>query len=173
MATLSAIRALLGESRFNWADPAPWIALERELGVEFPADFHEIVDAYGSVVINGQLHLQHPAPHLLHDLGTMIRRDLEFWREEDMAEFLPDPAGTNPGELLPVATATTGEMIFLRVPEEPSSPWRVLVQEMDSPSWTLYDMTFGAWLLAYLKGRDVTLCARDRAPGGPTHEFLP
>ncbi|MFE0648298.1 SMI1/KNR4 family protein [Streptomyces sp. NPDC059534] len=173
MATLSEIRALLGESRFHWSDPAPWISLEQELGIEFPADFREIIDAYGSIVINGQLYLKHPAGHLLHDLGTMLRRDLDLWREEDMAEFLPGPAGSNPGDVLPVATATTGEAVFLRVPEEPAAPWRVVVQEMDSPSWTLYEMTFGEWLLAYLRGRDVTLCARDRAPDGPSYEFLP
>ncbi|MFF0473168.1 SMI1/KNR4 family protein [Streptomyces sp. NPDC004284] len=163
----------MGEPRFNWSDPAPWTGLERELGVEFPADFRAIVDAYGSISINGQLFLKHPAGHLLHELGKDIGLDLEFWREEDMAGFLPGRAGAGPGELLPVATATTGETVFLRVPDGPSSPWRVLVQEMDSPSWTLYEMTFGAWLLAYLKGRDVTLCSRDRAPDGPSYEFLP
>ncbi|GAA3374663.1 hypothetical protein GCM10020367_39420 [Streptomyces sannanensis] len=173
VATLSEIRALLGDPRFNWSDPAPWIELEQELGVEFPADFREIVDAYGSISINGQLYLNHPAGHLLHSLGKDIRLDLDFWREEDMAEFLPSPVGPNPGELMPVATATTGEAVFLRVPDDPSSPWRVVVQEMDSPAWTLYEMTFSEWLLAYLKGRDVTLCSRNRAPDGPSYEFLP
>ncbi|MEU2546065.1 SMI1/KNR4 family protein [Streptomyces roseolus] len=173
MATLPEIRALLGEPRFNWSDPAPWTDLERELGIEFPADFHEIVDAYGSVLVNDQLYLKHPAPHLLHDLGTLIRGDLELWREEDMAEFLPSPAGPEPGNVMPVATATTGESVFLRVPDDAGSPWRVVVQEFDSPAWTLYEMTFGEWLLAYLRGRDVTLRAGDRAPDGPWYEFLP
>ncbi|MER6096676.1 SMI1/KNR4 family protein [Streptomyces sp. NPDC001728] len=173
MATLSEIRALLGESRFNWSDPAPWTELEQEFGIAFPADFREVVDAYGSVSINGQLYLKHPASHLLHNLGKELRMDLEFWREEDMAEFLPSRAGTAPGEMLPVASATTGEAIFLRVPDGPSSPWRVVVQEMDSPSWTLYEMTFGEWLLAYLKGRDVMLCSRNHAPDGPFYEPLP
>ncbi|MGW7358053.1 SMI1/KNR4 family protein [Streptomyces sp. NPDC054802] len=172
MATLSEIKALLGESRFNWSDPAPWIELERELGIEFPADFREILDAYGSIEINGQLYLEHPAGHLLHSLGGTIREDLEFWREEDMAEFLPSPVGADPGELMPVASAMTGEWVFLRVPDEPSSPWRVVVQEFDSPAWTLYEMTFGEWLLAYLKGRDVTLCSRNFAPDRPFHTFL-
>lgn len=173
VATLAEIQALLGEPRFNWSDPAPWIELEQELGVELPADFREIVDAYGSVSINGQLYLKHPAGHLLHSLVKDIRMDLEFWREEDMAEFLPSRAGAAPGEVLPVATATTGEAVFLRVPDDSSSPWRVVVQEMDSPAWTLYEMTFSEWLLAYLKGRDLTLCVRDRAPEGPFYEFLP
>ena len=173
VATFSEIQDFLGEPRFNWSDPVPWIELEQELGVEFPADFREIVDAYGSISINGQLYLKHPAGHLPHSLGKDIRLDLEFWREEDMAEFLPSPAGAGPGELMPVATARTGEMVFLRVPDEPSAPWRVLVQEMDSPAWTLYEMTFSEWLLAYLRGRDVTLCSRNSAPDRPFYEFLP
>ncbi|MEV8330817.1 SMI1/KNR4 family protein [Streptomyces niveus] len=173
MVTLSEVQALLGEPRFNWSDPAPWIELERELGIEFPADFREIVDVYGSIEINGQLYLSHPAGHLLHSLGRSIKEDLELWRDEDMVEFLPSPVGGNPGELMPVATAMTGEAVFLRVPDDPSSPWRVVVQEFDSPAWTLYEMTFSEWLLAYLKGRDVTLCSRNFAPGGPFYEFLP
>ncbi|MFP8882702.1 SMI1/KNR4 family protein [Streptomyces mangrovi] len=173
MAALAEIQTLLGEPRFNWSDPAPWIELEQELGIEFPADFREIVDAYGSIEINGQLYLEHPASHLLHNLGKTIRGDLDFWREEDMAEFLSSPVGANPGELMPVATATTGEMVFLCVPDTPSSPWRVVVQEFDSPAWTLYEMTFSEWLLAYLKGGDVTLCSRNLAPDGPFWEFLP
>jgi hypothetical protein len=173
VATLPEITALLGEPRFNWSDPAPWTALERELETEFPADFREIVDAYGSVQVNNQLYLTHPAGHLLHSLGADIKDDLALWAEEDMAEFLPSPVGGKPGELIPVASATTGEAIFLAVPDQPSSAWRVVVQEFDSPAWTLYEMTFSDWFLAYLKGRDVTLCSRNFAPEGPFWEFLP
>ncbi|WP_367044461.1 hypothetical protein [Streptomyces sp. Je 1-332] len=89
MATLSEIAALLGEPRFNWSDPTLWVELEREIGIEFPVDFRRIVDAYGSIAINRQLYLKHPASHLLHSLSENIREDLEFWREEDMAEYLP------------------------------------------------------------------------------------
>ncbi|MER6620614.1 hypothetical protein [Streptomyces sp. NPDC000931] len=89
-----------------------------------------------------------------------------------MAEFLPSPVGANPGELVPVATATTGEAVFLRVTDAPSSPWRVVVQEFDSPARTLYEMTFSEWLLDHLKGRDVTVCSRNLAPDGPFHEPL-
>ncbi len=173
MATLAEIQALLGDPRFNWSDPAPWIELEREFGVEFPADFREIVNAYGSIEINGQLYLDHPAGHLLHSLGRTIRENLEFWRAEDMAGLLPAPAGASPGELMPVASAMTGEWVFLRVPDAPSSPWRVVVQELDSPDHTLYEMTFSEWLLAYLKGEDVTVCSHNLAPDRPFWEFMP
>ncbi|MFI0235704.1 SMI1/KNR4 family protein [Streptomyces sp. NPDC016845] len=173
MSTLAEISPLLGEPQFNWSDPTPWNELEQELGMVFPDDFRQIVDAYGSISINGQLYLSHPARHLQHNLGEEIRGDLELWREDDMIEFLPSPVGVNPGQLMPVAAAMTGETVFLRIPDGPSSPWRVLVQEFDSFSWVLHEMTFGEWLLAYLRGEDVTVCSRNLTSGGPTWEFLP
>ncbi|MFE5735430.1 SMI1/KNR4 family protein [Streptomyces sp. NPDC056528] len=172
MSTLAEVRVLLGEPRFNWSDPEPWAELKREFGVEFPSDFREFMDAYGSIQINDQLYLEHPAGHLQHNLGETIRGDLKMWQEEDMAEFLPSPAGTNPGELMPTASAVTGEWVFLRVPDDPSSPWRIVVQELDSPESTLYEMTFSEWLLAYLKGEDVTVCSRNFAPEHPFYESL-
>ncbi|WP_229851357.1 hypothetical protein [Streptomyces roseolus] len=67
------------------------------------------MNAYGSIQINGQLYLEHPAGHLLHNLGETVRGDLEMWREEDMAGFLPGPAGTDEAALTgcaPVLPAT-------------------------------------------------------------------
>ncbi|MFF7713669.1 hypothetical protein ACIOWI_07125 [Streptomyces sp. NPDC087659] len=76
------------------------------------------------------------------------------------------------GDLHSAVPAAVQVGMGLRVPDEPSSPWRVVVQEFDSPAWTRYEMTFSEWFLAYLKGRDVTLCSRNRAPDGPFWEFL-
>ncbi|MFD6246727.1 hypothetical protein [Streptomyces roseolus] len=90
--------------------------------MEFPADFREIVDAYGSVLVDGHLCPKRPAPRLLHDLGTSTRGYPELRREEDMSEHLPGPAGPGPGNAMPVATATTGGSVFLRVPTTPDRP---------------------------------------------------
>lgn len=169
MATLEEIKVLLGEPRFNWSDPSPWVLLEQELGVSFPADFRNITDAYGPIVINEKLHLDHPG-HPIKNLGEEIKESIEFWLEEDLAEFLPSRAGTRPGELLPIATGATAEYIFLQVPNGPSAPWAVGVQEMDSGEFVLYEMTFSDWLLAYLKGEDVM--AGSSAPVHPFYEPL-
>ncbi|MFD8734299.1 SMI1/KNR4 family protein [Streptomyces sp. NPDC059618] len=169
MATLEDIKALLGEPGFHWSDPAPWTSLERELGVAFPADFRAVADAYGPVLISGRLYLRHPG-HATRNLGEEIRESMEFWLEEDVAEFLPGGAGSRPGELLPVATGASAETVFLRIPYEPSAPWAVGVQEMDSGEFVLYEMTFGDWLLAYLRGEDVMVGAS--APERPFYEPL-
>lgn len=70
MATLEEIKALLGEPRFQWSDPEPWNLLEQELGVSFPADFRAISDAYGPVLINDRLRLDHPG----HPFRNRVRR---------------------------------------------------------------------------------------------------
>ena len=170
---LSEVVGLLGSPGFNWSDPAPWIALEQEFGIEFPADFREVLDAYGSIEINRQLYLKHPAGHFAHNLGDAIRNDRELWREEGMSDFLPGQVGAGPGELMPVASAMTGETVFLRVPDGLSLAWRVVVQEFDSFSWDVYEMTFVEWFLAYLRGDDVTICSRNWAPDRPFFEALP
>ncbi|MFH9954800.1 SMI1/KNR4 family protein [Streptomyces roseolus] len=121
--------------------------------MEFPADFREVVGAYGAVLVDGHLCPKRPAPRLLHDLGTSTRGSPELRREEDMSEHLPGPAGPGPGNAMPVATATTGGSVFLRVPDDAGSPWRVGTQEVDGPAWTLYGTTFGEWLPACLRGR--------------------
>lgn len=169
MATLEDIKALLGEPGFHWSDPAPWTRLEQELEVAFPADFRAVTDAYGPVLISGGLYLYHPG-HPTRNLGEEIKESMEFWLEEDSAEFLPGGAGSRPGELLPVATGTSAETIFLRIPYEPSAPWAVGVQEMDSGEFVLYEMAFGDWLLAYLRGEDVMAGAS--APERPFFEPL-
>ncbi|MFJ6383806.1 SMI1/KNR4 family protein [Kitasatospora sp. NPDC092039] len=172
MATLDEIKALLGAPGFHWSDPAPWARLERELGVSLPADFREFTDAYGPVEINEQLYLEHPG-HPVRNLGEKIREWIEHWSDEDDAEFLPAPAGSGPGELLPVATATTGEFVFLRVPDGPSAPWGMGVLETDTLEYVPYDeLAFGDWLLAYLRGEDVTVHSHNFAPDQPFYRPL-
>ncbi|MDL2075186.1 SMI1/KNR4 family protein [Streptomyces sp. GXMU-J15] len=164
MASLDDITALLGEPGFNCSDPAPWERLEHELNVRFPADFREILDAYGSVVINNQVYLDHPG-HPTRDLGETIREAILLWNEGDGAdEIAPHTVGSLPGQLLPVATCSQGETVFLRVPDSPSAPWAVGVHEWDSFSYTPHDMPFSDWLLAYLRNEDPTMYAHDPGP---------
>ncbi|WFB06063.1 SMI1/KNR4 family protein [Streptomyces sp. LX-29] len=107
MTALAEITALLGDPRFHWSDPAPWRALESELGVRFPADYRAFVDAYGPVVVNDQLWFGHPgAPH--GNLGRGITADIEAWAHVPEELAPPHPVGSAPGELLPWGSSSPG-----------------------------------------------------------------
>ncbi|WP_228389685.1 SMI1/KNR4 family protein [Streptomyces smaragdinus] len=130
----------------------------------FPGDFRELSDAYGAITINEHLYLLHPSGNSEGSLGEKIEGDIALWKDLD-EEDLPT-VGTAPGELLPISGAITGESVFLHVPVSSSERWRVGVYQSDCAEYVEYDMTFTDWLLAYLRGEDVTVC-RDMRPALP------
>lgn len=170
MASLEDIRALLGDPRFGWFDPAPWHRLEAALGIVFPDDFREFCDAYGPVRINNQVHTTHPSV-ARGNLGQLIRSDIEAWAHapEDM---VTQPVGTAPGELFPWGSASSGETMYFRVPKDASEAWSVFVYESNEGEFLEYAMSFGDWMLAYLRGEDVGVCSRTFAPEGPFFQPL-
>lgn len=103
MASLEDIKALLGEPRFAWSDPAPWSELEEELGVTFTEDFRAFCDAYGPVRINNQVTTSHPGVER-GNLRERIRDDIAAWADapEDMVSYA---VGSGPGEILPWGSA--------------------------------------------------------------------
>ncbi|MFH8365843.1 SMI1/KNR4 family protein [Streptomyces sp. NPDC018031] len=166
MTAVKKIVELLGEPRFHWSDPAPWLDLEAELGMRFPQDYRTFVDAYGPIVVNNQLWFAHPAAEPAN-LRRAILGDLDAWADAPEEFAPPHPVGSAPGELLPWGSSSSGETVFFRIPAAGHQDWRIGVVEHDEGGYVEHDMTFSAWLLAYLEGRDVTVCARNFAPDGP------
>jgi hypothetical protein len=165
------LRELLGEPRFLWSDPKPWISLERDLGVQFPADYKQFVDAYGPVRINNQLTIYHPAT-VWYNLGEEIREEPDLWAdvEEDRP---PHPMGTGPGELFPWANSVSSERAYFRVSRDESEEWVIAVIERDECVYTEYAITFNEWMLSYLQGEEMAICSRNFAPDRPFFKELP
>jgi hypothetical protein len=165
MATFEDLRDLLGEPRFRWTDPRPWEDLEERIGCRFPEDFKRFSNEYGPVLINNQVDIGHPGVEFAN-LGTHVMETVEAWQDAPEGE-VPYPVGVAPGELLPWGGSSSGESMFFRVPSVDSSEWTVGVYEHDEGTYHDYAMTFNEWMLAYLKGEDVTVCSRNFAPEGP------
>lgn len=94
---------------------------------------------------------------------------MEAWQDAPDGE-VPYSVGTAPGELLPWGSAASGETVFFRIPERDGERWSVGVYESDEGEYHAYPMPFDEWMLAYLKGQDVTVCSRNFAPDGPFYE---
>lgn len=170
--TFDELREILGEPRFRWTDPEPWEALEQELGLRFPADYRQFVDAYGAVLINNQLTLFHPATPW-HNLGNEIREQPELWTDVSPELLPPHPFGTGKGEIFPWGHSASSEMAYFRTPRDAEDHWVIAVIERDECVYTEYEMTFNAWMLAYLSGEEMAIHSRNFAPDRPFFHELP
>ncbi|WP_392972658.1 SMI1/KNR4 family protein [Streptomyces sp. LN245] len=77
---LAAVTAMLGPARNRYADPSAWDRLHAELGIQLPADYRFLVDAFAPAQINGHLYLHHPATERWN-LGRQIQGQIRAWSE--------------------------------------------------------------------------------------------
>lgn len=152
---------LLGEGDYRAADGSAWVALEERLGFGLPAEFKAVVDAYGPAVVGDDLYLRHPATeswNLAEGIDSSVAAASGVdWDDEDELECdprellgLPEMRFGTVDGLLPVVVAVSGT-VFL-APGVPPERWRVVVHS--DGDFYEYRMSFGAWLLRYLRGED-------------------
>ncbi|MFD8050166.1 SMI1/KNR4 family protein [Streptomyces chartreusis] len=160
---LAAAMEMLGPAQNRYADPTAWERLHAELGIQLPADYRVLVDAFAPIQINGHLYLSHPATERWN-LGRTIRSKIESWSEvpwDDLdLDADEDPRrlfgldemsfGTRNG-LWPIASTDRGETIFLL--GAPDAP-RLLVNYDET--WAEHRMIFAEWLYRYLIGEDMS-----------------
>lgn len=157
---LTAVMAMLGPAENRYADPSAWNRLRDELGVELPADYRTLVDAYAPVKLNWHLYLDHPATERWN-LIEHLRDTAEAWSDNDWDDLDADDDprllfglteltfGAEPG-LWPITGTDRGETVFLVT--GPESPWLLVSRDQE---WYRYDMGFAEWLYRYLIGEDM------------------
>lgn len=158
---LTAAMAMLGPAESRYADPSAWNRLQDELGVELPADYMAVVDAFAPIKLNGHLYLLHPATERWN-LTKDIRDKAQVWSDVPWDETLDadeDPRllfglpelafGSDPG-LWPITSTDRGETVFLVT--GPDAPWLLVSRDQE---WYRYDMSFAEWLYRYLIGEDM------------------
>lgn len=158
----AAAMAMLGPAQNRYAKPSAWDRLHTELGIQLPADFRVLVDAYAPIQLNGHLSLHHPATERWN-LGQWIRDTVRAWSEVPWDELGldadEDPCrlfgleelsfGTRNG-LWPIASTDRGETIFLLAAAD--TP-RILVSYDEIRAE--HRMSFSEWLYRYLIGEDM------------------
>lgn len=178
---LAAVMAMVGPAQNRYADPAAWERLHAELGIELPADYRAVVDAYAPAQLNGHLYLHHPATEHWN-LGRQIRDTVRAWAEVDWDGLDPDEDprllfgleglrfGTRDG-LWPIASTDRGETVFL-VAANTAAPW--LLVEDGEGGWARHDMGFAEWLCRYPLGEAMAGPGSSAFHPGPVRlEHLP
>lgn len=138
------------------ADPPPsvdWAQAERALGAALPADYKQLVGAYGDGVFDETIWLLLPgSAHDDCDLLAQTARQDEILAE--LWEFEDKPAGLEETRARVVPWAFeegTGAFLYwLAGPGRHPDEWTVLYNEGRGPLWEHHDLGCLAFLLAVL-----------------------
>lgn len=120
-------------------------ALAERWGVEFPADFVEILAAYGDSSIVDHIDLFGP---VTLERMSSYRRGGEF--PLGLEDSVARPIFPRQGGLLEWANSSTGDAFCLQKRER--GDWTVSTYDQLAFEWTDYDLEFSEWLYAALSG---------------------
>ncbi|MEV0598442.1 SMI1/KNR4 family protein [Streptomyces sp. NPDC050315] len=151
-----------------------WDAAEAELHTALPADYRELIAAYGGGFIDNYLLLLEPGcPNAVYDLIKISAEREEA--NESLWEFEDKPAEMEPegNRLVCWATTDNGEYLYWLVqPSDDPDSRPILINSESGEDWERYDMTVTRFLTAVLGGDVRSEILWDRFPL-PTHEFRP
>ncbi|MEV0032188.1 SMI1/KNR4 family protein [Nocardia sp. NPDC050793] len=131
-----------------------WDAVERELGVELPADYKELIDTYGGGYWDEYLYVLEPGcPNNYYDLVGW--KDWQAEVLEDLWQFEDKPAELQEdgARLLPWATTDNGEHLYWLIrPSQRPDDWTVMVNEARGERWEHFGHTCTQFLASALTG---------------------
>jgi hypothetical protein len=145
----------------------PWAQSRHEIGFDFPSDYREFIDLYGSVRINGELSVWTPklrpsepgAPigfpgfvwNTAHDggVGDYLAGAYE---DGDLTEC-PYPVYPAPGGLLIWGNNPNGDHCFWLTEGDDPDRWPIAIWYRQLAKWDRFDGGVPAFLLAIVTGR--------------------
>ncbi|MET8249069.1 SMI1/KNR4 family protein [Streptomyces sp. NPDC005202] len=150
-----------------------WNAAEAALRTPLPADYRELIEAYGGGgFVDGYLLLLEPGcPNDVYDLLKISAEREEanesLWQFEDK----PEEMQVDGSRLVCWAATDNGEYLYwlVRPGDDPDSR-PILINDESGEDWERYDMTVTRFLAAVLSGEVRSQILWDRFPL-PVHEF--
>jgi hypothetical protein len=156
------------------ARPRDWGDVARELRIQLPADYRELIDTYGGGCFDNYLWLLEPdcqkRPYDL--LSSVEERDESFkmlWEEgeEKPAQLLEVPEN----RLIPWASTDNGEFIYwLALAGAHPDSWTVMVNEARGAWWEHFEVGCAEFLVSLLTGEIRSEILSTSFPL-PDHEF--
>ncbi|MFJ8542334.1 SMI1/KNR4 family protein [Streptomyces sp. NPDC093586] len=151
-----------------------WSAVEKNLHTTLPADYQELIEAYGGGYVDDYLLLLEPGcPNDVYDLLKISAEREEA--NDDLWEYEDKPAGMEPqgSRLICWATTDNGEYLYWLVrPGDAPASRPILINSESGEEWERYGMTVTRFLAAVLSGEIQSGILWDRFPL-LSHKFRP
>jgi hypothetical protein len=150
--------------------PDEWRAVERELGLTFPADYRDFVSAYGTGMFATEYEVYNPfggAEYLDH-VRYLCRIEADFRRQ--LPARVPYPAWPEPGGVFPWGADQNGNY-YLWLTAGPPDRWPVLTNEVRGHGYREHHCTMTEYVSGVLAGRIRPLIGGD-FPGPDNFVFV-
>ncbi|WP_432066178.1 SMI1/KNR4 family protein [Streptomyces sp. C10-9-1] len=141
-----------------------WPTAEQQLCTPLPADYRQLVDAYGGGVFDETIWLLDPAcPDNDYNLLAATTERTEVLTRLWKAETIPDQLRTPGARAIPWAyVEDSGSYLYwLAHPGQKPDAWTVMLNEGRGPRWEPHHTTCAPFLLAVLTGHADTGCFPD------------
>jgi hypothetical protein len=157
--------------------PVPWERSIPEIGFQFPSDYREFIDMYGSISIRDELHIWTPSllpgvpgagpgfPGFVQQTTEGVGQHLALAYEQGDLRECPFPIFPSPGGLLGWAhNSNVDHCFWLTVGDDPDG-WPIAIWYRQLAKWDRFDGGMVEFLFAVLSG-DYPM-AGEIAPGDP------
>ncbi|MGO1056254.1 SMI1/KNR4 family protein [Crossiella sp. CA198] len=127
-----------------------WDQVERDLSIEFPADYKEFCSAYPALMVNDLLLVMHPCTDVVGaGYPEASNGILDMYRESRSARdySVPYPLFPEPGGLLPWGYDRGGAYLFWKTEGEPEN-WTIVVN--CRVKYCEHEMGFSDFLAGFL-----------------------
>ncbi|WP_406368296.1 SMI1/KNR4 family protein [Streptomyces sp. NBC_01546] len=131
-----------------------WGEVERDRGVELPADYKELIHVYGGSNWDDYLYVLEPdCPNKHYDLLKWAEYQFEDLEDLWTVEKKPAELETEGSVVIPWATTDNGECLYwLVLPGLAPNEWTIMVNEVSGPRWEHYSVSCTQFLASALTG---------------------
>ena len=128
-----------------------WKQVESELGLVFPVDFRNLLDAYGTGIFDDFLWLNNPfAKNMNLNFGYFLNSQMVVLKELlDNGESIPFRLFPDPEGIVPWGTTENGDVLYWHTAEL-QNDWAVVVNESRGDSWESFMMPTTEFLLGIM-----------------------
>lgn len=165
MSAFGQLETILGPPARR-AVPVPWDESSQEIGVRFPADYRRLIDTYGQIALNGELHVWGPSDQVSQPGAPTGFKGFEYnatdpygfcgclaqcYADGSRDEW-PYPVFPAPGGILNWGNNSASDHLFWLMEGDDPDRWPIVIVYRADFEWERFDGTVTELLVQLLTG---------------------
>lgn len=165
MSTFRQLESILGRPR-RAVTTVPWEESRHDMGIEFPEDYKWLIDTYGQISLNGELHVSGPSTQASQPGAPVGFKGFAYdtadpygfcgllaqYHADGQFEKCPYPLFPAPGGILKWGNNSNSDHLFWLTSDEDPNRWPIVIVYRAELEWERFDGTVTELLAQLLTG---------------------